>query len=111
MESGWHEGKGQTLRPGKTLQVRLSGSALSVRLAHANISGAMMIQPTIPTAFGLFFTPWLLDRSLVLAGVVTLAAVIIFLLAFRTGRVSKALLSSMAIGCAIFAVLLVVLPL
>jgi cation:H+ antiporter len=27
------------------------------RLALANISGAMMIQATIPTAFGLFFTP------------------------------------------------------
>ncbi|MGF2075800.1 hypothetical protein, partial [Enterococcus casseliflavus] len=29
------------------------------RLALANISGAMMIQATIPTALGLFFTPWL----------------------------------------------------
>jgi Ca2+/Na+ antiporter len=27
------------------------------RLALANISGAMMIQATVPTAFGLFFTP------------------------------------------------------
>lgn len=27
------------------------------RLALANISGAMMIQATIPTAFGLFYTP------------------------------------------------------
>src|SRR4029453_13702536 len=28
-------------------------------LALANISGSMMIQATVPTAIGLFFTPWL----------------------------------------------------
>ena len=44
-------------------------------LALANISGAMMIQATVPTAFGLFFAPWLLDRSLVLAGGITALAV------------------------------------
>jgi len=38
------------------------------RLALANISGAMMIQATIPTAFGLFWTPWLLTSPLLLAG-------------------------------------------
>ena len=31
------------------------------RLALANISGAMMIQATIPSALGIFMTPWLLD--------------------------------------------------
>jgi cation:H+ antiporter len=82
-----------------------------VRLALANISGAMMIQATVPTAFGLFFTPWMLDRSLVLAGVVTLAAVLILLLAFRSGRVSKALLSWMAAGYAAFGGLLLALRL
>ena len=45
-----------------------------VRLALANISGAMMIQATVPTAFGLFWTPWTLDRALVGAGAVTLLA-------------------------------------
>ncbi len=34
------------------------------RLALANISGAMMIQATVPSAFGLFFTAWLFDGAL-----------------------------------------------
>lgn len=45
-------------------------------LALANISGAMMIQATIPSALGLFFTPWMLDRALVWAAVVTVASII-----------------------------------
>src|SRR4030088_2507722 len=44
------------------------------RLALANISGAMMIQATVPTALGLFFTPWIFDNALALAGVVTALA-------------------------------------
>lgn len=45
-------------------------------LALGNISGAMMIQATIPSAFGLFFTPWLFDSYLLWAGAVTLLSVI-----------------------------------
>jgi len=45
------------------------------RLALANISGAMMIQATVPTAFGLFFTSWLLDRSLLVAAATTAVAI------------------------------------
>jgi cation:H+ antiporter len=45
------------------------------RLALANISGSMMIQATIPTALGLFFTPWLFDHALQLAAGVTFLAV------------------------------------
>ena len=44
-------------------------------LALGNISGAMMIQATVPSAFGLFFTPWLFDSHLIWAGVVTLLSV------------------------------------
>lgn len=44
-------------------------------LALANISGAMMIQATIPSALGMFFTPWLLDASLLWAGVVTMISI------------------------------------
>ncbi len=33
------------------------------RLALANISGAMMIQATIPSALALFATPWLFDAA------------------------------------------------
>ncbi len=38
------------------------------RLALANISGAMMIQATIPSALALFATPWLFDAPLMVAG-------------------------------------------
>jgi cation:H+ antiporter len=44
-------------------------------LALANISGAMMIQATIPSALGMFFTPWLLDASLLWAGAVTMISI------------------------------------
>lgn len=57
------------------------------RLALANISGAMMIQATVPTAFGLFFTPWRLDPALLLSAGVTAAAVVYLFIAFRRGRV------------------------
>ncbi len=73
-----------------------------VRLALANISGAMMIQATIPTAFGLFFTPWLLDRSLVLAGAVTAVAIALLFVGFRTGRMSRGFLAAMALGYGLF---------
>jgi cation:H+ antiporter len=52
------------------------------RLALSNISGSMMIQATIPTALGLFFTPWLFDGALTVAALVTIAAIggLLFLL-------------------------------
>jgi cation:H+ antiporter len=67
-----------------------------IRLALANISGAMMIQATIPSAFGIFFTPWLLDPALIVAGVVTLFAIVALWAGFRSGRMSRAWLSGMA---------------
>ena len=78
------------------------------RLALANISGAMMIQATVPTALGVFFTPWLLDRSLILAGAVTLLAVGMMFLAFRRGVISRGFLASMALFYLLFAVVLVI---
>ncbi|WP_353226736.1 sodium:calcium antiporter [Novosphingobium sp.] len=80
------------------------------RLALANISGAMMIQATVPTAFGLFYTPWLLDRSLIAAGAVTAIAVATMLIAFRRGVISRWLLAAMALFYALFAAVLVMLP-
>jgi cation:H+ antiporter len=35
----------------------------------------MMIQATVPSALGMMFTPWLLDHTLVWAGVVTMMSV------------------------------------
>jgi cation:H+ antiporter len=46
------------------------------RLALANISGSMMVQATVPTALGLFFTPWLFDSALALAAAITAFAVL-----------------------------------
>lgn len=57
------------------------------RLALANISGAMMIQATIPSSLALFATPWLFDRPLMVAGVLTGVAVLYLWWLFRRGRV------------------------
>jgi cation:H+ antiporter len=67
-----------------------------IRLALANISGAMMIQATVPSAFGMFFTPWILDPALIVAGGVTLVAILALWAGFRSGRMSRAWLSTMA---------------
>jgi cation:H+ antiporter len=69
------------------------------RLALANISGAMMIQATVPAALGLFFTPWRLDAPLVAAGVATITAVAVLAAAFRWGFVSRRILAAV---CAIY---------
>lgn len=66
------------------------------RLALSNISGAMMIQATVPTAFGVFWTPWLLDRTLLVAGGVTIAAVLALWFAFRRGTITRTYLAAMA---------------
>jgi cation:H+ antiporter len=79
------------------------------RLALANISGAMMIQATVPTAFGLFWTPWLLDRALLLAGGVTALAVAVMFFAFRRGVISRGFLATMGLFYGLFAALLVLL--
>ena len=57
------------------------------RLALANISGAMMIQATIPSALGIFFTPWLFDGPLLASGVVTALAIVFLWRLFRRGAV------------------------
>jgi cation:H+ antiporter len=76
------------------------------RLALANISGSMMIQATVPTAFCLFFTPWRLDRGLLIAAGVTAAAVAILFALFRSGRVGALKLANIGWLYAAFAVLI-----
>jgi cation:H+ antiporter len=71
------------------------------RLALANISGAMMIQATVPAALGLFFTPWRLDAPLMAAGLATIAAVAVLAAAFRWGFASRRILAAV---CAIYPV-------
>ena len=73
------------------------------RLALANISGAMMIQAAVPTAFGLFFTPWLLSRELVIAAIVTMAAVALLFAMFRGGAVRGRQLAGVALLYGVFA--------
>jgi cation:H+ antiporter len=73
------------------------------RLALANISGAMMIQATIPTAIGLFYTPWLFDRSLILAGGVTVIATVLLFFMFRDGAVTGKKLSLSSLLYLLFA--------
>jgi cation:H+ antiporter len=72
------------------------------RLALANISGAMMIQATIPTACGLFFTTWMFSRELVVSGGITIAAVAVLLGLFSKNAVNARSLMPLAALYAIF---------
>jgi cation:H+ antiporter len=76
-------------------------------LALANISGAMMIQATVPSAIGLFFTPWLFDTPLALAGLFTMAAVAYLLIVLRLRRLTPVTLAGAALFYVAFAVALV----
>jgi cation:H+ antiporter len=58
------------------------------RLALANISGAMMIQATVPSALGLFFTSWIFSRELIVSGAVTVVAVVVLLSLFSRNAAS-----------------------
>jgi cation:H+ antiporter len=77
------------------------------KLALANVSGSMMIQATVPSGFGLLFTPWRFSSTLVIAGVVTLLAVLYLLLTLRSGRLSVRRLSIAAAFYGLFALALV----
>ena len=76
------------------------------KLALANISGAMMIQATVPSAFGLFFTPWLFDRALVLAAVITTISVVGLFLLLRRSALTPRKLVAFGSLYAVFALLL-----
>jgi cation:H+ antiporter len=77
------------------------------RLALANISGAMMIQATVPTAFGLFFTSWILSPASILAAIVTVVAVMFLQWIFRSERVSSVKLAQVGWLYAVFAAVLI----
>jgi cation:H+ antiporter len=79
------------------------------RLALANISGAMMIQATVPSAFGLFFTPWMFDRALVLAAIVTTVAVLGLYVLLRRQALGPRVLASFATLYVVFGVVLSVI--
>ena len=73
------------------------------RLALANISGAMMIQATIPSALGLFFTPWRFDGPLIAAALVTVVAVVFLWALFRRGHMDSRWLTSAGALYGVFA--------
>ena len=77
------------------------------RLALANISGAMMIQATVPTAFGLFFTSWILPASSILAAIVTAVAVMFLQWIFRSRRVHSLKLAQVGWLYAVFTAALI----
>ena len=79
------------------------------RLALANISGAMMIQATIPSALGLFFTSWMLSRELIVSGIITMVAVGILLGLFSKNAVNARSLMPLAALYAVFVALIVIL--
>jgi cation:H+ antiporter len=79
------------------------------QLALANISGAMMIQATVPSGIGILFTPWKFDGPLLLAGVVTATAVVYLLWLLRTRRLTPVKLTTAAGFYAAFAVGLVIM--
>jgi cation:H+ antiporter len=76
------------------------------QLALANISGAMMIQATVPSGLGLLFTPWLFDGALLAAGVATVGAVGYLLFLLRTRRLTAGRLVGAAAFYSAFAVVL-----
>jgi Sodium/calcium exchanger protein len=78
------------------------------RLALANISGAMMIQATVPTAFGLFFTPWRLETPSLIAAGVTVVAIIFLQWTFRSRHVSSWRLMQVGWLYVVFAGLLII---
>lgn len=75
------------------------------RLALANISGAMMIQATVPSALGLLFTGWHFDRPLLYSGLATVGAILLLWTVFRRGRVDARMLLPVCCFYGIFAVL------
>lgn len=75
-----------------------------VTLALGNISGAMLIQATIPSALGIMFTPWMLDTPLLIAGVVTFISIAIMWLLLRNGAINARRLAAFGLLYGVFAV-------
>jgi cation:H+ antiporter len=76
-------------------------------LALSNVSGAMMIQATVPSAFGLFFTPWIFDRYITAAGIVTALSICFLCYTLRCDRLSPMRLSFAAPFYLLFAAIFI----
>lgn len=77
------------------------------QLALANISGAMMIQATVPSGLGLLFTPWRFDGALLWSGLITMTAIGYLLLIMRVHRLTPGRLAIAAGFYVVFALGLV----
>lgn len=73
------------------------------QLALANISGAMMIQATVPSGLGLLFTDWRFDHALLWSGAVTMAAIGYLLYTLRTHQLTPTRLAAAAVLYLLFA--------
>jgi cation:H+ antiporter len=73
------------------------------QLALANISGAMMIQATVPSGLGLLFTDWRLDHALLWSGAVTMAAITYLLATMRANKLTPRRLAIAALLYLVFA--------
>jgi cation:H+ antiporter len=72
------------------------------RLALANISGAMIIQTTLPSALGVFLTPWQLDGPLRVAGLFTLLSIGLLWWRCRRATINASTLSAVGGFYALF---------
>jgi cation:H+ antiporter len=79
------------------------------QLALANISGSMMIQATVPTALGLFWTPWIFGPAMTVAGLVTALAIAGLLALLASGRLTPLRMATFVGGYVIFSVAIVLL--
>ncbi|MEU6744993.1 sodium:calcium antiporter [Spirillospora sp. NPDC046719] len=73
------------------------------KLALANISGAMMIQATVPSGLGLLFTSWKFDHALAWSGLITMVAIVYLLATMRAHRLTPARLAFAGVFYLIFA--------
>ena len=73
-------------------------------LALGNISGAMMIQATVPSALGIFFTPWVLGAPLLWGAAITMVAIVVMLVLLKCHALTAKRLFAMAGLYAVFAV-------
>jgi cation:H+ antiporter len=73
------------------------------QLALANISGAMMIQATVPSGLGLLFTDWRLDHALLWSAGITMAAITYLLATMRANKLTPRRLAISALFYLIFA--------
>lgn len=77
------------------------------QLALANISGAMMVQATVPSGIGILFTKWDFSPALLWSGMITMAAIAYLLILMQAHKLTPKRLAFTAVFYVIFAVGLV----